>query len=94
MRLTWRNTIYTALHTVSTLERYSNYFKARYFSKGGRPAAVSVRDLEGEFWRLVEDPAGRGLHSSTFQLNLSALYGIGGARRGRVARVTGVLRGV
>jgi hypothetical protein len=26
--------------------------------------------------------AGRGLHSSTVQLNLSALYGIGGARRG------------
>jgi len=30
---------------------------------------------------------GRGLHSSTFQLNLSALYGIGDARRGCVARV-------
>jgi hypothetical protein len=29
---------------------------------------------------------GRGLHSSTFQLNLSALYGIEGARRGCVAR--------
>ena len=25
--------------------------------------------------------AGRGLHSTTFQLNLSAVYGIGGARR-------------
>jgi len=34
--------------------------------------------------------AGRGLHSSTFQLNLSALYGMGGARRGCVARVKGV----
>jgi len=33
----------------------------------------------------------RGLHSSTFQLNLSALYGIGDARRGCVARVKGVL---
>jgi hypothetical protein len=30
---------------------------------------------------------GRGLHSSTFQLNLSALYGIGGACGGCVARV-------
>ena len=39
------------------------------------------------------DP-GRGLHSSTFQLNLSALYGIGGVRRGCVARVHGVLGGV
>jgi len=37
---------------------------------------------------------GRGLHSSTFQLNWSALYGIGGARKGSVARVKGVLGGV
>jgi hypothetical protein len=36
--------------------------------------------------------AGRGLHSSTFQLNLSALYGIGGARMRRVARIKGVFR--
>jgi hypothetical protein len=27
-------------------------------------------------------PASRGLHSSTFQLNLSALHGIGGVRKG------------
>jgi hypothetical protein len=33
---------------------------------------------------------GKGLHPSTFQLNLSALYGIGGARRGCVAHVKGV----
>ena len=37
---------------------------------------------------------GRGLHSFTSQLNLSALYGMGGARRGYVARVKGVLGGV
>jgi hypothetical protein len=37
---------------------------------------------------------GRGLHSSTFQLNLSAFYGIRGARRGCVARVKGVGEGV
>ena len=36
--------------------------------------------------------AGRGLHSSTTQLNWSALYGRGGARRGCVARVEGVFR--
>jgi hypothetical protein len=36
----------------------------------------------------------RGLHSSTFQLNLSASYGIGGALRGCVARVRGLLEGV
>jgi len=33
---------------------------------------------------------GRGLHSSTSQLNWSAFYGIGGARRGCVAHVKGV----
>ena len=37
--------------------------------------------------------AGRGLHSFTIQLNLSALHGIGGVRRGCVARVQGVLGG-
>jgi len=35
---------------------------------------------------------GRGLHSFTSQLNLSALYRIGPARRGCVARVKGVFR--
>ena len=35
---------------------------------------------------------GRGLQSFTFQLNLSALCGIGGARRGCVARAKGVFR--
>jgi hypothetical protein len=37
---------------------------------------------------------GRGLRWFTSQLNLSASYGIGGARRGCVARVKGVSRGV
>ena len=36
----------------------------------------------------------RGLHSPTFRLNLSALYGIGGAARDYVARIKGVLGGV
>jgi len=44
--------------------------------------------------RVKEKPPPRGLHSTTSQLNLSALYGIGVARRGCVARVTGVLGGV
>jgi len=38
-------------------------------------------------------PSGRGLHSSTSQLNLSAFCGIGGALRGYVARDEGVLGG-
>jgi len=41
-----------------------------------------------------EKAKGRGLHSFPSQLNLSAFYGIGGARRDCVARVKGVLGGV
>jgi len=41
-----------------------------------------------------EGPRTRGLHSSTSQLNLSALNGMGGARRDCVARVKGVSGGV
>ena len=49
-------------HTVKTLERYSDYFKRKYFSgAGGVPIETSIRDLEGEFWRLVESPAGRSV---------------------------------
>jgi len=43
---------------------------------------------------MLLPPLIRGLHSSTFQLNLSALYGIGGVRRDCVARVKGVLGGL
>ena len=44
-------------------------------------------------WRTARAPRCRGLHLLTSQLNLSALYGIGGARRGCVARVKGGIRG-
>ena len=44
--------------------------------------------------RLLGGGGGRGLHSSTSQLNLSVFNRIGGARRGCVARVRGVLGGV
>jgi hypothetical protein len=47
-------------------------------------------DRDGVPMWTLEGVEGRGLHSSTFQLNLSALYGTGGARRGCVARVWGV----
>jgi hypothetical protein len=55
-----------------------------------------VESHEGVRARMVMDgPGGRGLHSSSIQLNLSALYGIGGrARRDCVARVKGVSGGV
>ena len=42
-------------------------------------------------WRSA---VGRGLHSSTLELKLSALYGIGGAQRGCVVRISEVLGGV
>ena len=50
------------------------------------------------YWQAFEgdisSALGRGLHSFTSQLNLSASYGIGGARRGCIARVKRVLGGV
>jgi hypothetical protein len=52
-----------------------------------RPDAASVR--RGDFNAL----SGRGLRSFPFSLNFSALIGIGGARRGCVARFKGVFRG-
>jgi hypothetical protein len=55
-----------------------------------RAAKLTVHDL-GQRAANLELGA---LHSSTFQLNLSALYEIGGARRGCVARVKGVLGSV
>jgi CTP synthase (UTP-ammonia lyase) len=42
----------------------------------------------------VVSAVGMGLHPSVFQLNLSALYGTGGARMGHVARAKGVLGSV
>jgi hypothetical protein len=54
------------------------------------PPAPSTTLLPGQEPRRV----GRGLHSFTSQLNLSALYEIEGARRGCVACVMGVLGGV
>ena len=41
---------------METLERYSDYFKRKYFSRHNRAVDVSLRDMEGEFWRLVESP--------------------------------------
>jgi len=61
---------------------------------GGAPQEVPAHDVRGEVRRAALRGGGRGLHSSTLQLNLSALYGIGGARRDCVARVKGVLGGV
>lgn len=49
-------------HNLATLERYSEYFKRKYFSKDGKPVEnVSVRDMEGEFWRLIENNKGRSV---------------------------------
>ena len=45
-------------------------------------------------WDFFYADVGRGLHSSTDQLNVSALYGVGGPHRGCVAHVKGVLGGV
>ena len=52
------------------------------------PASLVLRAVGYKSLRVD----GRGLHSFTSQLNLSACYGIGGARRGCVAHVKGVFR--
>ena len=57
----------------------------RYTMEESAPVCVAAEE---------DDELGRGLHSFTSQLNLSALYGIRGARRDCVARVKGVLGGV
>jgi hypothetical protein len=61
--------------------------------EGGGPFATTRMSLPVYQFRH-ELLRGRGLHSSTSQLNSSAFYGIGGARRGCVARVKGALGGV
>jgi len=63
----------------------------------GRRRASSRRPTRGATtWgsRSPSRTGGRGSNSFTSQLNLSALYGIGGARRDCVARARGVLGGV
>ena len=56
--------------------------------------ALSCRVATEDTYATLRSMGGRGLHSLTSQLNLSALYGTRVARRGCVARVTGVLGGV
>jgi hypothetical protein len=58
--------------------------KAAFHGQGQAEAAVEA--INGQRRSLEA-----GLHTLTSQLNLSAFYGIGGARGGRVARVKGVL---
>jgi len=55
--------------------------------------STSEREFVTEQRSELADLEGRGLHSFTFRLNLSASCGIGVASRGCVARVKGVCRG-
>ena len=43
--------------------------------------------------KSMREALGRGLHSSTFRLNISAFYGIGGECRGCLESVKEELRG-
>jgi hypothetical protein len=76
---------------IGTALSFAFKFKLHRYMKAG--AELKRRD---NFYGTERDGSGdgRGLHSFTSQLNLSAFYGIGGARWGCVARVIGVLGGV
>jgi len=50
--------------------------------------------VHGERARLAGVPARRGLQSSTFRLNVSAVYGNGGAFRASAGGVYEVLEGI
>jgi len=54
-------------------------------------ASASASPSPSGFFGVCMSPTTRGLHSLTSQLNLSAFYGMGGARRGCIARIKGVL---
>ena len=55
---------------------------SRHILRGGEPVALMLPTPTPPARVVRLTVRGRGLHSSTFQLNLSALYGIGGARKG------------
>jgi hypothetical protein len=69
-------------------------------AKSPRPVLMSSGERlrrggsSGDGFSLPGYWAGAYLHSFTSQLNLSVFWGIGGARRGGLARVKGVLEGV
>ena len=78
-------------------ESHSNFafkFNLRHYNTGAQVRLTAVPVDQAVVGAPGHNNTGRGLHSSTFPLNLSALYGIGGSRRGRVARGKGVLWGV
>ena len=71
------------------LSKFAFKFKLRHYSMGGGgngPQPRVFTDSAG----AASSAGGRGLHSSTFQLNVSALRGIGGAFKGCSGGVRGV----
>jgi len=62
-------------------------------SYGSGLISVPTKSIDILLQSHAAPPQSRGLHSSSFQLNLSVFYGIGGARRGCVAREKRVLGG-
>jgi len=81
------------------LSTFAFNFNLRRFSEGDWADLVNITAAAAMFGEEMARmggavATGRGLHSFTSQLNLSAFYGIGGERRACVARVQGVLGGV
>jgi hypothetical protein len=86
-----------AVATVASVHNHNGAYTRAAGGRGEHEKEVVDADAEraAETLRSFdEDLDGRCSHSSASQLNLSALYKIGGARRGCVARVQGVIGGV
>jgi hypothetical protein len=52
-----------------------------YLGGGGPAWRIGVGVATGDGGLLLDEPAARGLHSSTFRLNVSTFCGTGGAFR-------------
>jgi len=69
----------------SLVSKFKEVEDAMNYSSNGNDARLQLI-------KSMQSSVGRGLHSFTSQLNLSASCGTGGARKGCVTRVQGVFR--
>jgi hypothetical protein len=85
-----------ALNTLQTPPNYPMSHQKRLRQADRWTSVSSCRAVLhcGQTLKSFQWPTTRGLHSFTFQLNVSAFYGIGGASRDCLGAVYGVLWGM